>query len=212
MNVLHICANPRPTEESVSKQLAMSFFSRLVEKNPDVTVNNVDLYQDPPPFVDLNTYRRFMNPLADPAYKLSKAEEQAGKYAAAQAESLRVADVLVLTMPMWCGGPPAIMKAWMDQVFMPGLLYTNEADGMKMLHQLRRVIVLIASGDVYKEGDARDGITTTMANNFGYIGVTDIAYAWADGQDPVMHSDGAERKEMAIEAAQDLADEIAELP
>lgn len=212
MNVLHICANPRPTEESVSKQLAMSFFSRLVEKNPDVTVNNVDLYQEQPPYVDLNCYRRFANAASNPEYKPSKGEEQAGRYANNQAEALRQADVLVLTMPMWSGGPPAIMKAWMDQVFQPGLLYTNSPEGLKMLHQLRRVVVLIASGDVYKEGDPRDGITTMMQNNFSFIGVTDVAYAWADGQDANLHSDSAERKGMAVEAAQDLADEIAELP
>ena len=53
MNVLHICANPRPIEESASKQLAAAFFARLVEKNPDVVVNNLDLYQDPPPYLSL---------------------------------------------------------------------------------------------------------------------------------------------------------------
>ena len=44
MNVLHICANPRPVQESVSKQLATAFFMRLAERNPDINVTNVDLY------------------------------------------------------------------------------------------------------------------------------------------------------------------------
>jgi FMN-dependent NADH-azoreductase len=212
MNVLHICANPRPTEESISKQLAMAFFSRLVEKNPDVTVNNVDLYQEPPPYISLDCYRRFVNAAKDPAYKPNRAEDHAGRYAEAQAEALRQADVLVLTLPLWAGGPPAIMKAWMDQVFQAGLLYTVGPEGIKPLHQLRRVVVLIASGDVYKENDPRDGVTTTIQNNFGFIGVTDISYAWADGQEATLYKDSEERKQTAIEAAQDLADEIAELP
>ena len=104
------------------------------------------------------------------------------------------------------------MKAWLDQVFQPTLLFSPGDDGMKMSHQLRRVVVLIASGDVYKEGDPRDGITTMMQNNFSFIGVTDVSYAWADGQEPTMYKDGDERKQMATEAAQDLADEVAELP
>ena len=37
MNVLHICANPRPVEESASKQLATAFFGKLLEANPDLT-------------------------------------------------------------------------------------------------------------------------------------------------------------------------------
>ena len=124
MNVLHVIANPRPIEESVSKQLAAAFFGKLLEKNPDITVNNVDLYQEPPPFLSLEAYRRFHAPLADAAYKPSKAEEDAIKYAKQQSEALRQADVLVLTMPMWAGGPPAIMKAWIDQVVQPDLMYT----------------------------------------------------------------------------------------
>ena len=51
MNVLHVIANPRPAETSASKKLAFEFFATLTEKNPDVMVNNVDLYQNKPPFV-----------------------------------------------------------------------------------------------------------------------------------------------------------------
>lgn len=213
MNVLHICANPRPIEESVSKQLAAAFFSRLIEQNPEASISNVDLYQEPPPYLSLNAYNRLYKPLTQPDYKASKQEEDALKYANAQGEMLRQADVLVLTMPMWCGGPPAIMKAWFDQVFAPGILFEFGSDGApKPLHQLRRVIVLATSGDVYKENDPRDGLSTMLTNNFGFIGVTDITYAWADGQNPMVYADGADRKETALEAAQDLAEEIAELP
>ncbi|MCS6770887.1 MAG: NAD(P)H-dependent oxidoreductase [Kiritimatiellae bacterium] len=209
MNVLHVIANPRPIEESVSKQLAAAFFATLLEKNPDVIVNNVDLYQDPPPYLSLQAYRRLYTPLTDPGYKPSKDEEDAIAYAKAQAEALRQADVLVLTMPMWVGGPPAIMKAWLDQVIQPGLLYTIENGSVKPMHQLRKVILLVASGDVYKESDDRDGLTPIIRNSFGSLGVDDIEVAWADGQDPQFHADGAERKQAAIEMAQEIAEDIA---
>ena len=57
MNVLHVCASPRPTEESVSKQLAIAFFTKMAELNPDVDVTNVDLYHNPPPFLSYYAYR-----------------------------------------------------------------------------------------------------------------------------------------------------------
>ena len=212
MNVLHVCANPRPIEESVSKQLAAAFFARLVEKNPDVTVNNIDLYHEPPPFLSNEAHRRFWKPVYDADYKPSKVEENAIKYAAEQANTLRETDVLVLTMPMWAGGPPAIMKAWIDQVFSPGLLFEYSAAGVKPLHQLRRIVILVSSGNVYKEGDETDGLTPMIRNVFSFIGVNDLGVAWADGQDPIFFKDAEERKQMAIEAAQDLADEIAEMP
>lgn len=212
MNVLHIIGNPRPIEESVSKQLAAAFFSKLLEVNPDVTVNNIDLYQEPPPYISLEAYRRIYNPLTNPSYAPTKAEEAAISYAKAQAELFCQADVLVLTMPMWAGGPPAIMKAWLDQVVQPGLSYELGPDGVKPLHQLRKIILLVASGDVYKEGDDRDGLTPIVRNTFGFIGVTDIEVAWADGQDPHFHNDGAERKQAAIEMAEELAEEVAASP
>ena len=212
MNVLHILANPRPVEESTSKQLAAAFFGRLIEKNPEVVVNNVDLYAEPPPYLNLEAWRYFYQSKNDPNFKPTRAQENATNYARNQGEALRQADVLVITVPMWGGSAPAIFKAWIDQVLQPGIVYEFGGDGVKPLHQLRRVIVLVSSGDVYKEGDPRDGLTTMLNNNFGFIGVTDIAFAWADGQEKSMYPDAEERKQMAVEAAQDLADEVAEQP
>jgi FMN-dependent NADH-azoreductase len=212
MNVLHVCANPRPIEESASKQLAAAFFARLVEKNPDVIVNNIDLYQEPPPYLSLDAFNYYVKPLLQPEYRTTKAEEKAGDYAKSQIDGILQTDVLVLTMPMWAGGPPAIMKAWLDQIMLPGILFEFTADGVKPLHQLRRVVLLISSGMVYKENDPRDGITSSMKNNFNFIGVTDLDVAWADGQDPQLNKDVAERKETAVEAAQDIADDVATLP
>jgi FMN-dependent NADH-azoreductase len=212
MNVLHICANPRPTEESASKQLAAAFFAKLVEKNAEVVFNNVDLYQEPPPYLSYNAFRRLYVPLKDPAYKPTREEDVAAKYAFAQGELFCQADVLVLTMPVWAGGPPAIMKAWIDQVVSPGIAFTFDSGGIKPLHQLRKVVLLVASGDVYKEGDPRDGLMPIIRNTFGFIGVTDIEVAWADGQETSIYSDSAERKATAIEAAEEIAEDIATLP
>jgi FMN-dependent NADH-azoreductase len=212
MNVLHICANPRPIEESVTKQLAARFFSRLVEKNPEVTVNNVDLYQEPPPFLNLAAYRYFWERSQKPGHEMNREEDRATTYARAQGEMLRQADVLVLTMPFWCGGIPSIMKAWLDQVMQPTIMYSLDVDGIKPLHQLRRVVVLVSSNDVYKEGDPRDGLSSTLQNNFTNIGVTELSFAWADGQDQAIYPDWEERKQNAFEMAEDLADEVSEQP
>jgi len=213
MNILHICANPRPIEESASKQLASAFISKLISLNPEITVENVDLYQDsPPPYLSLDGYRRCWMPVLNPSYEPSKKEEMAIHYASKQAEQFRQADVLVLTMPMWNGGPPAIMKAWLDQMINPGIAYEHTADGIKPLHQLRKVVLLVASGDVYKEGDPRDGITPIINNAFGSIGVTDIETAWADGQNTLVYTDSEERKQFAVEAAEEIAEDLAGQP
>ena len=120
MNILHVCANPKPTEEAISKQLASAFFGKLIELKPEVELINVDLYDEKPPFFSYELYKRVWYPVFNSEYEPSKAEEMSTNYADAQIEKFNSADVLVLTMPMWNYSVPAIMKAWIDQILLPG--------------------------------------------------------------------------------------------
>jgi FMN-dependent NADH-azoreductase len=210
MKVLHVCANPKPVEQSVSKQLAARFFGKLMELNPDVELNNVDLYQDKPPYYTNDLFRRMWMPVFDPAYEPSKAEDAAMNYAQKQAEELKTSDVLVLTTPMWNFAVPAVMKAWMDQVLAPNFMFELTDEGPKPLHNLTSVVLLVSSGGVYKEDDERDALTRQVRAAFGFIGVTDIRIAWADGQNPLFFNDAEARRELAFEAAEELAEELAE--
>jgi FMN-dependent NADH-azoreductase len=210
MNVLHICANPKPTEESASKQLATSFFSKLVEINPDIDINNVDLYHEPPPFLDADAIRGAWFPVYIDGYTTTKEEKDALAYADAQAEVFNQADVVVLTLPMWNYSVPAIMKAWLDQILVPNRTFTvTKEDGVKPLHKVRKLVMLVASGGVYKEYDPRDALTSMVENLFGWIGIDDCSIAWADGQDSFLFSDAEPRQAVAFEAATELAEEVA---
>jgi len=209
MNVLHICASPRPISESVSKQLAAAFFTKLAELNPDVDVNNVDLYHNVPPFLNNEAYRFMWKPIYDEGYQPNNEEKKAAAYALAQAEMLKEADVLVLTMPMWNGGMPAIMKAWIDQVMVPNQIFSYGVAGALPLHHIKQAIVLVSSGETFKEGDASDALTPEVNALMKYLGIQEVAFAWADGQDPITHHDGEERKALAMEAAQELAEDLA---
>ena len=211
MNVLHVIANPRPAETSASKKLAFEFFATLTEKNPDVVVNNVDLYQNKPPYVSAEALNYFWGPVANPAYIPSKAEETAANFSNNNAQALMDADVLVLTMPVWLNSMPAILKAWLDQVLVPGKMFEFGAEGLVPTHHLRTVVLLVSSDQVYKEGDVRDGLTPAIRAIFAYIGVEDVQIAWADGQDASRHFDSEQRREMATEAAKEIAEDIASL-
>jgi len=210
MNILHVCANPKPTEESISKQLAARFFGKLMELNPDVELTNVDLYQEKPPYYSYDLYRRAWKPVFEEDYEASKAEEAAMHYAAKQAETFKEADVLVLTTPMWNFSVPSILKAWIDQLLLPGVIFELTEDGVKPLHTITTLVLLVASGGVYKEDDERDALSRQVRAAFGFVGINDIRVAWADGQNPIMNSDGEVRRDMAFEAAEELAEDIAE--
>jgi FMN-dependent NADH-azoreductase len=212
MNVLHVCANPKPTEESVSKQLAAAFFAKLIELKPEAELVNVNLYDEKPPFYSYELFRRAWYPVFDESYEPSKVEEMAMNYASKQAEQFNSADVLVLTMPMWNFTVPAIMKAWMDQILCPGLTFSiSKEDGVKPLHKIKSIVLLVASGGVYKEDDDRDALTRQVRNAFGFIGIDDIEIVWAEGQNPLFFDNSEENKAMAIEAATEIAEDIAEL-
>lgn len=211
MNVLHVIANPRPAETSSSKKLAFEFFAALTEKNPDVLVNNVDLYQNKPPYVSAEALNYFWGPVANSAYIPTKSEETAANFSNNNAQALADADVLVLTLPVWLNSMPAILKAWLDQVLVPGKMFEVGSDGIVPTHHLRSVVLLVSSDQAYKEGDVRDGLTPALRAIFAYIGVEDIQIAWADGQDANRHFDSEQRRELAIEAAREIAEEIAEL-
>ena len=212
MNVLHVCANPKPTEESVSKQLAAAFFGKLIELRPDVELVNTDLYEEKPPYYSYELYKRAWYPVFDESYEPSKAEEMAINYASKQAEAFNAADVLVLTMPMWNFSVPAIMKAWMDQILCPGLTFSiSKEEGIKPLHKVKSVVLLVSSGGVYKEGDERDALSRQVRHAFGFVGIDDIEVVWAEGQNPLFFDNHEENKAMAIEAAAEIAEDTAEL-
>lgn len=69
----------------------------------------------------------------------------------------------------------------------------------------------MASGGVYKEDDDRDALTRQIRHAFGFIGIEGVEIVWADGQNPLFNIDRDERKEMALEAATEIAEDIAEL-
>ena len=209
MNVLHVIANPRPAETSASKKLAFEFFAALTEKNPDVIVNNVDLYQNKPPYVSAEALTYFWGPVADPTYIPSKADENAANFSNNNAQVLIDADILVLTLPVWLNSMPSILKAWLDQVLVPGKMFSFGPEGLVPTHHLKTVVLLVSSDQVYKEGDIRDGLTPAIRAIFAYIGVDDIQIAWADGQDTARHFDSEQRREMASEAAREIAEDLA---
>jgi len=212
MNILHVCANPKPTEESVCKQLAAAFFGKMIELKPDVELVNVDLYDEKPPFYSYELYKRAWYPVFDESYEPSKAEEMAVNYAAKQAELFNAADVLVLTTPMWNFSAPAILKAWIDQILCPGLTFSiSKEDGIKPLHKIKSIVLLVASGGVYKEDDERDALSRQIRSAFGFVGIEDLEIVWAEGQNPLFFDNAEENKAMAIEAAAEIAEDIAEL-
>lgn len=208
MNVLHVCADPKPTEESVTKQMATKFFSKMIDLNPSMEMENVDLYEEKPPFYTYALYQRMWKPIFEEDYKPSKEEDAAIHYAKRETERFNSADVLVLTAPMWNSGIPAILKAWIDQVIAPNLTFQVTGEAPKPLHRIKTVVLLTSSGETYDENDERDAVTPAIRTPFQSIGVDEIQIAWADGQDVLKNSDSELRRTLAMEFVEEIAEDV----
>nr|WP_256371792.1 NAD(P)H-dependent oxidoreductase [Rubellimicrobium sp. CFH 75288] len=63
-------------------------------------------------------WRGYHGPTADPVLR------QHG-------EALLWAEGVILVFPTWWGGPPALLKGWLDRVWRPGLAFHEEASGLR---------------------------------------------------------------------------------
>ena len=61
-------------------------------------------------------------------------------------DRLERADLLILQFPLWCHGPPAILKGWMDRVFVSGGLYTSRMRYDAGYFRGKRAVVSVTSG------------------------------------------------------------------
>lgn len=60
---------------------------------------------------------------------------------------LRWADSLVLVYPTWWMGPPAILKGWLDRIWLPGIAAKFENGGIEPgLTKIREIVVITTQG------------------------------------------------------------------
>ena len=85
------------------------------------------------------------------------------------------ADDIVVATPMWNWNVPGVLKNWVDQLVMPGVL---DGDGTNKLAGKRVTVVVAMGGGGYSvEGKARfgwDGATGYLRNVFTALGSTDV--------------------------------------
>ena len=80
-----------------------------------------------------------------------------------EVEKILWADLLVLQFPLWWFGPPAILKGWMDRVFVYGGLYTAAQRHERGPCGGKRALVCVTTGSA----------ATACAHN-GYEGDTSL--------------------------------------
>lgn len=139
-------AHPEPS--SYNGALTRAAETLLKHKGGTVTVS--DLYSSG--FDPAESGRHYANrvqpdrfaPLAEQRHAWST--DTLPEDALTEIGNLERADLVVLQFPLWWHGPPAILKGWMDRVFVSGGLYTSRMRYGTGYFGGRRAIVSVTTG------------------------------------------------------------------
>lgn len=210
MKLVHVVSDPLAESFSVNKRVSARFVDSLRAVVPDLSIEELDLERDPPPYYDRQLFRYVWEPVADPAYRPSAGERAAAQYMRRHAEVLRNADLLLLSAPVWNYYLPAVLKAWIDQVLSPGEMFELGADGRVALHRIRAMVSVISAGGFISEQGYDRSLFHLLEATFGYAGIERHHELLIEGQEPALFSDHAQREVDAGAAAERLAVAIAQ--
>ena len=161
-------------EGSVSRRLTDRIVERLTAEIPGARVITRDLadgvpYVDPGYIAAKGGDEQARDPETNPTYALSLA----------LIEELRAADRIVIGLPVYNFTAPAVFKAWVDLVAMPGETFRYTADGQVGLLADRPVHVAVASGGTAL-GSEIDYLTPWLRHILGFMGLEDLRIVAAD--------------------------------
>jgi FMN-dependent NADH-azoreductase len=190
-------------DHSVSRQVANAYVAAFTASHKDVAVVTRDLAVDPIPHLDGETIMAGYIP----AEQRTPSQVAKFTYRMELVEEVKSSQEIVVSTPMWNWQVPSVLKAWIDQIIIPGVLdASSEAATVNA-----RVTVVVAQGGSYKEGAPRHGwdyLTGYMKQVFGSMGVKDVEVILAEftlaGVAPGMEA-FVDNKKASIDAAIETA-------
>ena len=176
---------------SQSTALANAFSEQYQSEHANTQVVVRDLINDPIPHLDANIIGAFASEEAN------RTAEQQAIVDASQAliDELDNADAVVLGLPMYNFNIPSQLKAYMDQVARAGITFRYTENGPEGLLRDKPVYVVAARGG-FHEGQVTDTQTDFIKTFFGFIGITQVEFIYAEGLNM-----GDEVKEEALSKA-----------
>jgi NAD(P)H dehydrogenase (quinone) len=133
MNVLVVYCHPVETSFHAA-------LHREVVKNLEAAGHTVD---------DCDLYAEGFNPVLSREERLRYHDVPANQEPLADyVQRLRRADAMVFCFPTWCFGMPAMLKGFLDRLFMPGVAFdlSDPADVKPMLTHIKRISAVVTYG------------------------------------------------------------------
>ena len=115
---------------------------------------------------------------------------------------VQAADVIVVAAPMYNFGIPSGLKAWIDRIARAGITFRYTENGPEGLVTGKKVIVVSTRGGAYA-GTPADSQTSYLSRFFGFLGMTDVEFVYAEGLNM-----GPEAAEKGIKQAEEKIFEL----
>ncbi|MFQ4136676.1 FMN-dependent NADH-azoreductase [Nodosilinea sp. PGN35] len=194
-HILHLDSSPRG-DRSVSRTLSKEFITQWKMAHPNDTVTYRDIGHDPVPFVSEDWIAAAFTPPEQHTPELSAAIQISDELI----DEFLSADRYVSSIPMYNLSIPANFKAYIDQIVRVGRTFSVDETGYKGLVHNKKMTIIMAQGGAYPEGSpthSYDLQTPYLKLIFGFIGITDIEFVYADGL-----NQGEQARNLAIANAQ----------
>jgi FMN-dependent NADH-azoreductase len=211
--LLYITVNPK-NDSKLSKgmQIGEVFLETFKKENPEVRIVPMHLYDMEIPEIDMDLLyaRAKLSFMKYTFEQLTKLEQAKITKMHALADQFIDADYYVFVTPLWNLGSPAILKSFLDNLFIVGKTFINTESGPKGLLTGRKAIHIQTRGGIYSTGPLVDFefgdrfLTTAL----GFLGLEVMDSIIAEGTDhfPKMVPEiMANAKERAVQAAKEMA-------
>jgi FMN-dependent NADH-azoreductase len=162
-------------ENSVSRAITADYINAVKAAKPNLEIRTKDFSTEPVPHLDGEAIFAGYTP----EDQRSASAATKWNYRLGLIKEITEADEIVISTPMWNWTIPSVLKAYFDQIIIPGVLDGSGADGLKG----KKITFVVAHGGSYSEGapragwDYQTGYLKLVANA---LGATDVEVILAE--------------------------------
>ncbi|MCC9064585.1 FMN-dependent NADH-azoreductase [Flavobacterium piscisymbiosum] len=166
-------------DASFSNKLSNAVLEKLTKEYPASEVKTFDLSKTPLPYLNEVQLSAFYTP--EEAHTTAQVESI--KLSDDAITDLLEADIIVIGVPMYNFGIPALLKGWIDQVARAGKTFSYDENGPKGLISGKKVFLSVASGAVFSDGPYKnyDFAEPYLRVVLGFLGITDVTTFRVEG-------------------------------
>ncbi|WP_335558284.1 FMN-dependent NADH-azoreductase [Neobacillus vireti] len=149
--LLYVTANPKGIEKSKGLKIGEAFLEAVQEECKNIEINRIDLfnYEFPQMDADLVSARGKLAGYGYSLDQLSTPEREKISKMHALANEFITYDSYVFVSPMWNFNSPAVLKAYIDNLFISGKTFVHTANGPKGLLTDKKAIHIQTRGGKY---------------------------------------------------------------